>query len=96
MEFIKIGNKEKTTTVSHLLCREIQTPMVSALIEQFAEEFGLEKTKAFAREVIHKDAVLSGKTLSGNYSGNSLKELLKIVEEVWAIDGNMEVKNLSA
>ncbi len=90
-----MGNKEKTVSVTHLMCREIQAPIVSALINGFAEEFGTEKTQALAKEIICKDAVLSGKTLSEKYSGNSLNDLLKIVEEVWAKDGTMEIKNLS-
>ncbi len=88
-------NKEKTTSIYHLMCREIQAPIVSALIEGFAEEFGTEKTQAVAKKIIGKDAALSGKTLSEKYSGNSLKELLKIVEEVWGKDGTMEFKNIS-
>jgi hypothetical protein len=88
-------NKERTVSVTHLMCREIQAPIVSALIKGFSEEFGTEKTQALAKEIICRDAILSGKTLAEKYSGNSLNELLKIVEEVWAKDGTMEIKNLS-
>ncbi len=87
-------DKEKTAQISHLLRREIQAPLISALIKGFEEEFGSERTQAVAKEIICKDAALSGKMLSGVYSGNSLKELLKIVEEVWAEDGTMEIKNV--
>ena len=87
--------KEETLEVSHLMRREIQTPIVSALIEGFAEEFGTDKTKALAREIICKDAALSGKTLAKKYSGNSLNELWKIVKEIWAKDGTMEIENLT-
>ncbi len=89
-----MGNDEKTASVSHLMCREIQAPIVSALIKGFTEKFGSQKTHSTAKEIIYKDAVLSGKTLSEKYSGNSLTELLKIVEEVWALDGTMEIKNI--
>ena len=87
-------NKEKPGSVTHLMCREIQAPIVSALIKGFAKEFGTEKTHALAHKIICKDAVSSGKTLAEKYSGNSLNELLKVVEEIWAKDDTMEVKNL--
>ena len=91
---IKLMGKEKTLEVSHLMRREIQTPVVSALIEGFAKEFGTDKTKALAREIICKDAFISGKTLAQKYSGNSLNDLWKIVKEIWAKDGTMEIENL--
>ena len=88
-------DKEKTPEVTHLMCREIQAPIVSALIEGFAKEFGTDKTYALAKEIICKDAFLSGETLAGKYSGNSLNDLLKVVKEVWAKDGTLEIKNLN-
>lgn len=87
--------KEKSHEITHLMCREIQAPIVSALIEGFSEEFGLERTQALAKEIICKEAVLSGKTLAKKCSGNSLNELLKIVEEVWAKDGTLDITNLA-
>jgi hypothetical protein len=89
-----MASEEKKPEVTHLKCREIQAPLVSALLEGFAKEFGLEKTLAVAKEIICKDAVLSGQILAEKYSGNSLNELLRIVEEVWATDGTMEIANL--
>ncbi len=90
-----MDNKEAATTITHLMCREIQAPIVSALIKGFAEEFGTAKTHALAKQIICKDAVSSGAILAEKYLGNSLKELLKIVEDVWAKDGTLEIKNLS-
>ena len=88
-------NKEKTGSVTHLMCREIQAPIASALIKGFAKEFGTEKTHALAKKIICQDAVLSGKTLAEKYSGNSLNELLKVVQEVWSKDGTMEIENIN-
>ena len=85
---------ERKAAITHLMCREIQAPIVSALIKGFAKEFGPEKTYSVAEKIICKDAVSAGKKLSEKYSGNSLNELLKIVEEVWAKDDTMEIKNL--
>jgi len=85
---------ESKAAITHLMCREIQAPIVSALIKGFVEKFGTEKTHSVAEKIIYKDAVSSGKKLSEKYSGNSLNELLKILEEVWARDDTMEIKNL--
>ncbi len=87
--------KENIASIPHLMRREIQAPLVSALIKGFAEEFGSERTHIVAKNIISKDAALSGKTSSEKYSGNSLNELLKIVKEVWAKDGTMEMQNIS-
>ena len=88
-------NKEKPGSVTHLMCREIQAPIISELIKGFAKEFGTEETYALAHKIICKDAAFSGKTLAEKYSGNSLNELLKVVQEVWAKDGTMDIKHLS-
>ena len=89
-----MDTKESITEISHLLCREIQAPIVSALIKGFAREIGYNEALVIAKEVIREDAVLSGKSLAEKYSGNSLEDLLKIVEEVWAKDETMEIENI--
>jgi len=89
-----MDKKEHRTDISHLLCREIQAPLVSALIQGFVREIGENKALTIAQAVIREDAVLSGKALAEEYSGNSLEVLLKIVEEVWAKDETMEIKHI--
>jgi len=89
-----MDKKESRAEISHLLCREIQAPLVSALIKGFAREIGDSKAFSIAKKIICEDAVLSGKSLAENYSGCSLEALLKIVEEVWAEDGTLEIKNI--
>ena len=89
-----MDKKESITEISHLLCREIQAPIVTALIKGFAREIGYNEALVIAKEVIREDAVLSGKSLAEKYSGNSLEDLLKIVEEVWAKDETMEIENI--
>jgi len=90
-----MDKKESRAEISHLLCREIQAPLVSALIQGFAREIGDRKAFSIAKNIICEDAVLSGKALAEKYSGNSLKELFKIIEEIWAKDGTLEIKNIS-
>ncbi len=80
--------------ISHILCREIQAPLVSALIKGYADEIGEEKAHAIARMVITEDAIDSGRNLAQKFSGNSLKELRRVIEEVWAKDNTMEISNL--
>ncbi len=90
-----MDNKLSRAEISHLLCREIQAPLVSALINGFAKKIGDNKALSIAKKIICEDAVLSGKSLAEKYSGNSLKDLLKIVNEVWAKDGTMEINNIA-
>jgi hypothetical protein len=78
--------------ITHLERREIQAPMVSSLISAFANEIGYDKAVEIAREVIREDAILSGKTLAEEYSGNSMAELSKIAKEVWAKDDALKIK----
>ena len=80
--------------ISHLKRREIQAPLVSAIIKKFVEEFGYDKTIELIKDVIRKDAVESGKLLEQKYSGNSIQALSKIVSEVWANDDAMEICNI--
>ena len=90
-----MAKEEHQADPSHLACREIQAPLVSALIQGFAREFGEDDALAIAREVIREDAIQSGRSLAERFSGNSLETLLKIVQEVWAEDGTMEVSNIN-
>jgi predicted hydrocarbon binding protein len=78
--------------ITHLKRREIQAPIVSSLIGAFANEIGYEKAVDIARKVIREKAILSGKTLAEEYSGNSIAELARIAKEVWAQDDGLEIK----
>lgn len=78
--------------ISHLQRREVQAPIVSSLISAFADKIGYDKAVDIATEVIRKDAVLSGKILAEEYSGNSIAELSKIAKDVWAKDDALEIK----
>lgn len=84
--------KPSEERITHLKCREIQSPIVSSLIQGFVEEIGSDKTIKVAKKVISKDAIESGKKLAQEYSGNTMSELTKIVKEVWAKDGAMKIQ----
>ena len=85
----KVRDKIKIT---HQKLREIQAPIVSSLIYGFAEEIGHEEAMKIAGKVISEDAIASGKKMARQYKGNTLTELYKIVKEVWANDGAIEIK----
>ncbi len=89
-----MNREDEMVAVSHLQIRRIQAPLVSALIKGFAAEIGEEKAFKITQKVVNEDAILSGKTLANEFSGNSLKTMLKIVQEVWAKDGIMEIENI--
>ena len=78
--------------ITHLKRREVQAPIVSSLISAFANELGYERAVDIAKKVIREDAILSGKTLAEEYSGNSMAELSKIAKEVWAKDDALQIK----
>ena len=78
--------------ITHQKLREIQAPIVSSLIYGFAGEIGYEKAMKIARNAINEDAIAAGKKMAEEYKGNTLTELSKIVKEVWANDGAIEMK----
>jgi hypothetical protein len=87
-----INKKEVKMKITHLKRREVQAPIVSSLINAFADKIGYNEAIEITKEVIREDAILSGKTLAEEYSGNSIAELSKIVKEVWAGDEAFELK----
>ena len=89
-----MDHEKNEPAISHLSCREIQAPLVSALIHAYERKFGETEALEVAKEVIRKDAIASGESLAEKYSGNSLEVLLRVVEEVWGEEGTMEIDNI--
>jgi hypothetical protein len=87
-----INSEEGKMKITHLKRREVQAPIVSSLINAFADKIGYNEAIEITKEVVREDAILSGKTLAEEYSGNSIAELSKIVKEVWAEDDAFEIK----
>lgn len=79
------------TKISHIKKREIQAPLITAIINEFMNELGREETLRILAGAIEKDAIKSGKELAEYYRGNSLKELASLIREVWCDDGAMEI-----
>lgn len=86
-----MNKKENNIKITHLMCREIQAPIFSSLIKGFTSKIGYDNAIKIVKQVIKEDAILSGKTLADKYGGNTIKELLKIVKEVWASDDAMKI-----
>jgi hypothetical protein len=55
---------------------------------------GKEKAMEVATAAVQADAMMAGKIMSEKYGGNSIKELGRIVREVWAEDDAMAIHNL--
>jgi len=87
-----MDKKERDIEITHLKCREIQAPLVSSLIRAFVNKIGYDKSMEIVKQVVREDAILSGRTLADKYGGNTLKELSKIVNEVWANDEALKIK----
>jgi len=87
-----MDKKERNIKITHLKCREIQAPIVSSLIKAFVNKIGYDNTMEVLKQVVREDAILSGRTLADKYGGNTLKELSKIVNEVWANDEALKIK----
>ena len=87
-----MDKKERNIKITHLKCREIQAPIVSSLIKAFANKIGYDKAMEIVKQVVREDAILSGRTLADKYRGNTLVELSKIVNEVWANDEALKIK----
>jgi len=87
-----VDKKESDIKITHLMRREIQAPIVSALIKAFADKIGYDNAMEIVKQVVREDAILSGRTLADKCGGNTLRELSKIVNEVWANDEAMKIK----
>jgi len=87
-----VDKKESDIKISHLKRREIQAPIVSSLIKAFVNKIGYDNTMEIVEQVVREDAILSGRTLTDKYGGNTLRELSKIVNEVWANDEALKIK----
>ncbi len=72
--------------ISQLARREIQAPLAACLIRAFADELGEERALQIASQAVQADAASAGKAVAGSLGGNSMKELARVVRELWAAD----------
>ncbi len=76
--------------ISTLKRREIQSPLLACMLDGFIKEIGYKKAMQVASAAIQQDAAKAGKMMAEKYGGNSFKELIRMVSEVWAEEGALE------
>ena len=84
-------NEIKNQEISHIKRREIQAPIVSAIINGFMKELGKERTLEILSKIIAQDAINSGSMLASKYKGNGMNELSQLIREIWCAEGAMEI-----
>jgi hypothetical protein len=80
--------------ISHLQMRAIQAPIAACLIKEFAKTVGFEKALEVATVAIQSDALTAGKRMAEKLGCNTLKDLARLVREVWSKDDAMTVNFL--
>jgi len=78
--------------VGNLTYREIQAPLAACLIRGFAEAIGRDRAMEIASAAIQADARAAGRSMAERFGGNTLAELARIVREVWAENGALEIR----
>ena len=89
----KTPNRQPTE-ISHLQLREIQAPIAACLIKEFAKTVGFEKALEMATVAIRSDALPAGKRMAEELGSNTLKDLARLVRELWSKDDAMTVEFL--
>ena len=80
------GTDQHTLEMSHLKRREIQAPIAACLIRGFAQLMGQDKAVEAATAAVQADAMMAGRIMAEKYGGNTMKELGRVVKEIWAAD----------
>jgi hypothetical protein len=88
------GIQQPPLVISHLMHREIQAPIAACLIRGFARALGNDKATEAATEAIQADALAAGRKMTGKYGGNSLRELARVVKELWSEDDAIIIRML--
>ena len=86
-----MNKKENNIKISHLMLREIQAPIFLSLIKGFTNKIGYDDAIKVVKQVIKEDSILAGKTFADKFGGNTIKELLKIINDVWTSDDAMKI-----
>lgn len=89
-----LESQDPATAISNLVRREIQTPVAACLLRGFVEALGYERAMRIAEAAIQGDGMSTGKMMAERYGGNTMADLLRMVREVWAEDGALELEVL--
>ncbi len=77
--------------ITHLKRREIQAPIAACLIRGFARVMGRDTAVEAATTAIQADAMMAGRVMAEKYGGNTMKELSRVVREIWLEDDAMTI-----
>ncbi len=80
---------KKDMKISHIKRREIQAPIVSAIVNGFIKELGKERTLEILSKIIEEDAIDSGRNLAIEFKGNGISELSQLIRDIWCNEGAM-------
>lgn len=85
------GTDRRTLEISHLKRREIQAPIAACLIRGFARVMGQDKAVEIATAAVQADAMMAGRVMAEEHGGNTMKELGRVVREIWVEDDAMTI-----
>ena len=88
------GAHQPPLLISHLMRREIQVPIAACLIRGFARVLGHDKALEAATVAIQADALEAGRMTAEKFGKNSLRELGRVVREVWCEDDALVIRML--
>ena len=88
------GTDQHTLEMSHLKRREIQAPIAALLIRGFAGVMGQDKAVEAATAAVQADAMMAGRIMAEKYGGNTMKDLGRVVKEIWAEDDAITIQVL--
>ena len=80
-----------TSQLSLLERREIEALMAVPLIKAYAKELGFKKAADMATRVIQDLARKAGQELAESLGSNAIADLARVVHEIWAHDGALEI-----
>jgi hypothetical protein len=82
------------THLSTLKIREIQSPLIACLLDEFSCEIGRDRTIQVASTAIRKDALRTGQAMAKKYGGNSIRLLHRLIREGWADENALEISDV--
>ena len=83
--------EERIAAIPPIIRREIEAQMVVALVDRYASVLGRPQAIALARESIQALAEKAGRQIADQRKNNSLEELARVVQEVWAREEALQI-----
>lgn len=87
-----MSHQQDIPPLSHLQLRAAQAPLAATLIRQYAQHVGLDRALEIAAAALALESEKAGKDMASKAGGNTLAHLARVVEEVWAGGGALDVR----